>query len=106
MPKYLVEGNYTAEAFKGLQKNKATGRRAAAVKAIKALGGKLDCLYYAFGDNDFVAICDMPDNVSIAALLTTMAASGLVRTKTTALLTIEEMDAALKRQAKYRAPGQ
>jgi uncharacterized protein with GYD domain len=41
MPKYLTLASYTAEGIKGLLKDKASGRKAAAIKAVKGLGGKL-----------------------------------------------------------------
>jgi uncharacterized protein with GYD domain len=105
MPKYMVEASYTAEALRGLQKDKASGRRRAVSDAVEALGGKLDALYYAFGDYDAVVICELPDNASAAALCTAVSASGLVRTRTTPLLTVEEADQAFAKTAKYRAPG-
>ena len=48
----------------------------------------------------------MPDNVSVAAINMTIGASGAVRTKTTVLLTPEEVDAAVKKSPTYRPPGQ
>ena len=94
-----------AEGLKGLQKDKASGRRTAVSKAAEALGGKLEALYYAFGEDDAVAILDLPDNVSASALSLAVSASGVVRTKTTPLLTVDETDQALQKSANYRAPG-
>jgi uncharacterized protein with GYD domain len=105
MPKYLIQASYTAEGLKGLHKDKASGRREAVSKAVEALGGKLETLYYAFGEDDVVVILDMPDNVSVAALSMAVSASGAVRTKTTPLMTVEETDNALAKSVKYRAPG-
>src|SRR5205807_10137358 len=86
-------------------KDKASGRRASVSKAAEALGGKLEALYYAFGDNDVVVILDLPDNVSASALSLAVSASGLVRTKTTPLLTVDETDQALEKNVSYRVPG-
>jgi uncharacterized protein with GYD domain len=105
MPKYLVQAAYTAEGLKGLQKDKASGRKQAVAHAVEGLGGKLEALYYALGDHDVVLIVDMPDVVSGAALGLRVSASGLVRTRTTALLTVEEADRALAKTVDYRAPG-
>jgi uncharacterized protein with GYD domain len=105
MPKYLVQAAYTAEGLRGLQKDKASGRKQAVTRAVENLGGKLEALYYALGDHDVVLIVDMPDVVSGAALGLSVSASGLVRTKTTSLLTIEEADRALGKTVDYRAPG-
>jgi uncharacterized protein with GYD domain len=101
----MIQASYTAEGLKGVQKDKASGRKAAVSKAIEALGGRIECLYYAFGDDDVVLICDLRDNVTASALSLAVSASGLVRTKTTPLLTIEETDQALKTAVDYRPPG-
>jgi len=106
MPKYLVQGSYTAEGAKGLRKDGASKRRQVAEAVLKEAGGKLDAFYYAFGDTDFALIADLPDNVSSAALSLAVNASGVTRIKTTPLLTVEEMDAAAKKQLGYRGPGQ
>lgn len=105
MPKYLVQASYTAEGIQGLLKDTASGRKAAVQAAVKALGGKVEAFYYAFGKDDAVIILDLPDNVTAAAVGLTTSASGAVRTRTTPLLTVEEVDQALKVQMKYRAPG-
>jgi uncharacterized protein with GYD domain len=105
MAKYLIEASYTAEGLRGLAKDKASGRKAALDKALASVGGKLDALYYAFGAADVYVICDCPDNVSAAALSLAASSSGLVRTKTIPLLTVEETDQALAKQTGYRAPG-
>ena len=105
MPKYLIQASYTAEGLKGLQKDKASGRRTAVASAAEALGGKLESVYYTFGDDDVIVLLDMPDNVSISALSLAVSASGLVRTKTTSLLTVDDVDKALAKSISYRAPG-
>jgi len=105
MPKFLVEANYTAEGFKGLVKDKASGRKAALTQAVKKLGGKLDAMYFCLGENDVIVIADVPDHVTAAALSMAASASGLVRTKTMALLTVDEADEALSKTVSYRAPG-
>ncbi len=105
MPKYLVQASYTAEGIQGLLKDGASGRKAAVQAAVKALGGKVEAFYYAFGKDDAVIILDLPDNVTAAAVGLTTSASGAVRTRTTPLLTVEEVDQAVKVQVKYRAPG-
>ncbi len=105
MPKYMIHASYSADGLKGLQKDKASGRRAAASNAVEGLGGKLDALYYTFGEDDAIAIVDLPNNVSASALSLAISATGLIRTKTTVLLTVEEADQALQTSVSYRAPG-
>jgi len=52
-----------------------------------------------------LVIADVPDTVTAAAVSIRVSASGLVRTKTTALLTVEEADQALQKTIDYRPPG-
>jgi uncharacterized protein with GYD domain len=105
MPKYLIQASYTTEGLKGLHKDKAAGRRESVSHTIAALGGKLEAMYYAFGEDDVVVLLEMPDNASMSALSLAVSASGLVRTRTTALMSVEETDQALGKHVDYRAPG-
>ncbi len=105
MPKFLTEATYTAEGHKGLAKEKASGRKAAITQAVEKLGGKLEAMYFCLGENDVILITELPDHVSAAALGSAACASGMTRTKTTLLLTIEEADEALGKPVGYRAPG-
>jgi len=105
VPKYLIQAAYTAEGLQGLIKDRASGRRAAVGRALEAIGGKIESIYYTFGDYDVILIADIPDNVSAAAMSIRVSGSGLVRTKTTPLLTVEETDLALGRTVAYRPPG-
>ena len=105
MPKYLIEASYTAEGLRGLQKDKAFARRQAVTKVVESLEGKVEAMYFALGEHDVVIIADLPDTVSAAALALGVSATGLVRTKSTALLTIEETDRALTKKINYRGPG-
>jgi uncharacterized protein with GYD domain len=50
MPKFLVQATYTAEGLQGLIRDKATGRKAAVSKALEAIGGRLESIYYSFGE--------------------------------------------------------
>ena len=105
MPKYLIQATYTPEGLKGLHKDKASGRRTAVTNALEPLRGKLESMHYAFGQDDAVVIIDLPDNVSASALSLAVSASGMVRTRTTPLLTVEEVDQALQKTVNYKAPG-
>lgn len=105
MPKYLFHASYTTEGIKGLLKDGGSKRRAVVEDLLKSVGGKLESMYFAFGDTDVFAIADVPDNVSVAAASLTVAAGGAAHVKTTVLMTAEEMDKAAKKTAKYRAPG-
>ena len=105
MAKFLIQASYTSEGLKGLQKDKASGRRAAVTSALQAIGGKLDGMYYCLGEHDVIAIVDLPNTEAATALSVAVSASGLVHTKTTAMLTVEEADRALAKSVSYRPPG-
>lgn len=105
MAKYLVEAIYTAEGLRGLQKNKASGRKQAIKKVMESVGGTVEAVYFALGAHDVILIVDVPDIVSAASVSVAVSSAGLARTKTTALLTVEEMDRALEKTVNYRAPG-
>ena len=105
MAKYLLRVSYTAEGLKGLMKDKGTGRLAAVKQTVSSAGGKLEALYWALGEDDAIAIVDVPDVESAAALGMAVSASGLVRTKTTRLLTAEEVDTIVGKAVNYRPPG-
>lgn len=105
MSKFLIQASYTAEGIKGLQKDKASGRLAAVTQAVQSAGGSVDSFHFAFGDVDAILILDLPDAAAAAALSMAISATGLVRLRTTPLFTVAEMDAALGREATYRAPG-
>jgi uncharacterized protein with GYD domain len=105
MPKYLWQVSYTVEGAQGLAAEGGTGRRAAVQEMLESVGGKLEAFYYAFGSEDLVVIADVPDNVSVAALSLRTAVAGAARSRTTVLLTPEEIDEAAKRTVEYRVPG-
>ena len=106
MAKFLIEASYTADGLKGLKKDTAAGRRKAMENAAKKLGGKLESVHFALGQYDVIVILELPNTVSAAAVALAAGSSGLVRPKTTALLTVEETDQALAMTTGYKAPGQ
>lgn len=105
MPKFLIKASYTTEGAKGLLKEGGTARRAAVVKLVEGLGGKVEAFYYAYGDSDAYIISDLPDATSGLAVSLAVNASGAVRLSTIPLITPEEIDAASKKSVAYRAPG-
>jgi uncharacterized protein with GYD domain len=105
MPKYLFEGRYNAEGAKGVAKEGGSERRDAIMKTFEGLGGKLDSVYFAFGDIDVYVICDLPDNESAAAASLAVNQSGVVTAKVVVLMTPEEIDKASRKAVDYRAAG-
>lgn len=106
MAKYLITGSYTTQGTKGLLAEGGSSRKAAVESALKGLGGKLDALYFAYGDVDVFALIDVPDSTSALALSLVVNASGAVQVRTIPLATIEEVDAACKKSVAYRGAGQ
>ena len=105
MPKFLFQASYNAEGAKGVMKGGGSARRAAVEQLMKELGGKLEVFYFAFGDVDAFVIADVPGNVEAVATALAANTSGVMQVKTTVLLTPEEVDAATKHAANFRAPG-
>ena len=105
MPKYLFEARYTAEGAKGLEKEGGVGRREAVKKHLEQIGGKLESMYFAFGDVDTFVIVELPDNVSAASLSLAVNQSGAIVTKVVVLLTPEDVDKAIQHKIHFRAPG-
>jgi len=110
MAKYLVQVSYSKEGVKGILKEGGSKRREALVKAVEALGGTVEAVYFAFGDVDAFIILDLPDNVAATAGSLVANATGTLNAKYTVLITPEEVDQAVEKAGKligeYRAPGQ
>ncbi len=97
MPFYMYRGTYTKEAVKALVSHPQDRSRAVGA-AIEAHGGKLTGFWMAFGEDDFVAICEMPDDESMAGVALAVSAAGaLVRGKTVKLLTMEQAVVAMNK---------
>jgi uncharacterized protein with GYD domain len=95
MPMYLWKGSYSPENLKAMiAGGGAAKRHADMVKIVERSGGRLESLYWAFGEHDFYAVTEFPDNTT-AATLTMAISSGGSRIATVALLTADEIDAAI-----------
>lgn len=105
MGKYLFHGSFSAEALRGIMKEGGTSRPKAVADLAQSVGGRMDAYYFAFGDDSYFVVCDLPNDEAAAACALTVAASGAVSNSTVKLLTPEQVDAAAKLSPKYRAPG-
>ena len=105
MPKFMVRASYSSESLKGLMQEGGTSRRDALKATVESVGGTLENFLYGFGESDLYLIVDMPDQETMAAIALTIGASGALTTHTTALLTPEQVDAAVKKNVNYRPPG-
>lgn len=100
MAQYLWQTSLTSAAWK----DQVSGNVAALFTAGDAdaahFGGNVLHSWVAFGEYDFIAVVDMPDNESMAAYVLAMTAKGHYSAgKTTVLLSGDESKAALNRAA-------
>lgn len=105
MPKFLVHATYTPEGARGILQGGGSARRTAVEELLTSVGGKLEAFYFSFGDEDAILIIDLPDNEAALSIGMAVGASGAVRSRTTVLIPIEEVDRAVKRQVHFRPPG-
>jgi uncharacterized protein with GYD domain len=82
-----------------------SSRVAAVTKATKAIGGKVESFYFAYGSDDAFVIVDVPNEAAGLALSLAVNASGTVTLDMVPLITPKQMDDAAKVTVKYRAPG-
>jgi uncharacterized protein with GYD domain len=107
MPLYMIEFAYTSDALNALIR-KPEDRTAAVDAIVRSAGGRLQALYYHFGEYDGTAIADVPDDISANAVAVAVGASGAIRaTKTTRLFSPKEIVEAFTRAGKltYQPPG-
>jgi uncharacterized protein with GYD domain len=105
MSKFLMQVSFTREGTRGLTKEGGTKRRQLVEQFFGAVGGKLEILYFAFGDTDVYAVADFPDNVSAAAISLAANSTGAVHAKATVLITPVVMDQAAQKSEGLRPPG-
>jgi uncharacterized protein with GYD domain len=87
---YMLQGRYTQTAVKNLVA-RPENRQKLGGALVKAAGGKLHQYFMSFGDYDFVAIMEFPDDQGAAATSMALGAAGHVSDlKTTKLFTGEE----------------
>jgi uncharacterized protein with GYD domain len=105
MAHYLFRASYTQSGVQGVLKEGGSARMAVVERLVASVGGRVEAAYWAFGDDDFVLIAELPDNQAAATTALTVSSTGAVRVTTTVLLTAAEVDAAAGMKAEYRAPG-
>jgi uncharacterized protein with GYD domain len=75
MPIYITQGRYTREAVKGMIV-RPEDRADAVSRLISKAGGRLIGYYLTFGEFDFMAIMEIPNDTQAAAVLLAAASSG------------------------------
>jgi uncharacterized protein with GYD domain len=109
MGKYAILGGYTAEAWAKMVEN--PGNRETAVRKVTdAVGAKLEQFFWSFGDDDYLAIVDCPDDITAGAISVAVGSSGSLRNlRTIKLITQEEgrkvLEKAKTARAVYAPPG-
>ena len=90
MPVYMMQLAYTSEAWSALVK--APEDRAKVARSLaESLGGQSLGFWLSLGDYDVVALFDLPDQSSVAALGMAVAAGGAIRdAKTTPLMSTDD----------------
>ena len=105
MPHYLIKARYTQAGIQGVLKEGAASRVKAVDDLIASVGGRVEAMYWALGDDDFILITELPSNSAAAAATTRVAATGIAGVTTTVLLTAAEVDEARGISVTYRPPG-
>ena len=107
MPHYLLQASYTGDGWKA-QVGNPEDAVSRVRSAIEGLGGSIESVYYAFGDDDIIAIVEFPDNIAAASFSVAGSAGGAVKSiKTTPLMTMAEGVQVMQKAAGagYRPPG-
>jgi len=78
MAKYALLGGYTTETWSRFIQNPGD-REAPVRRAIEAAGGKLETIYWSFGDDDYLVILECPDDIAAAAIAVAVGSTGALR---------------------------
>ncbi len=104
MAQYLWSTSLTAQAWKDLMTQDASALAGHGQTVAAEFGGSVLNSWVAFGENDFIAVVEMPDNESMAGFVLAMTAMGnFAQGQTTVLLSADEAGQALRRAAAYHA---
>lgn len=104
MPIYITQGRYTREAVKGMI-IKPEDRADAVARLLAKAGGKLLGYYLTFGEYDFLAIAELPNDTQAAAVILAAASGGgTTDLRTTVAMTSVEAKGAFAAAADL-APG-
>jgi uncharacterized protein with GYD domain len=102
MAHYLLEVGYTPQSW-STQIDKQANVVERITPALEACGASLQCMYYAFGDVDLIAVIDFPSPEDAAAFGLTVSAGGALRLcRTTPLLTVDQGIESLHRASELR----
>lgn len=98
MRRYLIEASYTPDTWRAMVENPDAFDGAWLRTVIQRLGGELDGVWWTASEHDVVVICQLPDDICLAALIAAYRAHETVdATRVQILLSIDEQMAALKK---------
>ncbi len=93
MPTYVMLVRFTDQ---GIRNIKDSPKRAKAFRALcEKLGGRVKDIYWTLGRYDIVTIVEVPDDVTMEALLYSLGSLGNVRTESLRAFTAQETSQAL-----------
>lgn len=94
MPSYLALGHYTQQGLDTM--GELEERLAATKQTVSDAGGRVIFFYMTFGQYDFAALTEMPDDDAAARLALQVNRQGNIRTETVRAFTEEEAVALTK----------
>lgn len=90
MAHYLIEVGYTPQSWSN-QIDAPANVIDRITPALEACGGKIECMYYAFGDVDLVGVIDFKQPEDAAGFALAVGASGALRLyRTTPLMSVDQ----------------
>ena len=89
MSLYMFKATYTSASIKVMVEN-PTDRSGMIAQACETFGGKMLHFLMAFGEDDAIVICELPDDVAAAIAAQVAASGGCSRINTIQLLSVED----------------
>jgi uncharacterized protein with GYD domain len=107
--KFVIFFSYSNEAWARMI-GSPVDRSAAVRQLLGSVDGSLESIYWMLGTHDGMAVADVPDSVSVAAVSIAITSTGAFKhVETHELLTQEQLAQALQRAGTaaqaYQAPG-
>ena len=103
MAKFCFQGGYTAETWARFMENPAD-RTDVVRRVCESVGCQLEHLYWSFGHDDFLLICECPDEQTAAAVSVAVASTGALRDmRTTRLIEAHDLKHVLEKARTARA---
>lgn len=97
MPTFMILGKYTEQGARNIKDSPK--REEAFRKLCEKQNARVKDVYRTMGRYDVAAVVEAPDDVTMSALLYTLAALGNLRTETLRAFTSQETEAALGKVA-------